>query len=438
MNDGKQTRPRSVRHRKRKQAASRARLKRVSELEVNPAAVERWFRRAHWVMVVSGLSFMMYGSVWNLLSNYLHNPLTFYVDTAHLHWNTTFPAVSLCQVVNGETVTELTEQYFGAGHDPVLDSLVIDIAFYGGTCYACEECHPGGQSVTLDCTALRNFTDIVRRHRATCEDLLTDCQWQQEPFDCCRLFLPLDTEFGRCYSVNTANFATGTGDGGLPPPRLVSNRATGPGWLRFRVLEDVQLYLHDEFSVPHAYVDRALRETVLWGMRKEIAVRVIEMENKATVDELPIWRRNCRFPWEIVDEAPPNSTTVCSFEGLTCLTERSVEIALARKQCPCLSSCVEPEYFVVHKSEDTFAESEEEEGRIVVRLLSLPYERFVRNIAKTEMDLFIALGGLIGLFYGMSLLTSIDFLINLCRFAIRALCSCLQRTLSIFFLSRML
>lgn len=35
-----------------------------------------------------------------------------------------------------------------------------------------------------------------------------------------------------------------------------------------------------------------------------------------------------------------------------------------------------------------FAENEEEEGLVIVRLLSLPYERFVRNIVKTEMDLF--------------------------------------------------
>ncbi|XP_058127139.1 sodium channel protein Nach-like [Anopheles ziemanni] len=388
----------------------------------------------------------MYGSVWNLLSIYLYNPLTFYVDTSYLHWNTTFPAISVCQVENSETIAEVSEEYFGADRDPLVDSLITDIAFYGGTCYSCEECLPGGsQSSTVDCAVLRNFSEIVLRHRAACDQLLTGCQWQRESFDCCKLFRPLDTEFGRCYSVNTANAR----------PKFVSNRATGPGQLRFRVLEDVQLYLHDEFSVPHAFVDRALRETVLWGMRKEIAVRVIETENKDTVQELPIWRRSCRFPWEVVGGAhqlyrhysfstcslecfrrtqleycncthhlmplainPPAAgevnTPVCSFEGLACLTEHSVEIAQARKQCPCLSSCVEPEYFVVYKSEDFYPELEEEEGHVTVQLLSLPHERFVRNIAKTEMDLFIALGGLIGLFYGMSLLTTIDFLINLC------------------------
>uniref|UniRef100_A0A182RPJ1 Amiloride-sensitive sodium channel n=1 Tax=Anopheles funestus TaxID=62324 RepID=A0A182RPJ1_ANOFN len=389
-------------------------------------------------MVVSGLSFMMYGSVWNLLNNFLHNPLTFYVDTA---------------------------QYFGADRDPSLDSLIIDIAFYGGTCYSCEQCHlnAGSYSALVDCAALRNFTEIVRRHRVPCEELLTDCYWQKKSLDCCRFFRPLDTEFGRCFSVNAAN----VGIMSRVPPKLVSNRATGPGWLEFRVLEDVQLYLHDEFSIPHSYVDRSLRETVLWGTRKEIVVRVIEMENKDTVHELPIWRRNCRFPWETVNEAhqlyryysfsacsiecfwktqleicncthhlmPQTLTTteyetqICSFEGLTCLTENSVDIARARKQCPCLSSCVEPEHFVVHKSDDFFAETEEDEGRVTVRLLSLPYERFVRNIAKTEMDLFMALGGLIGLFYGMSLLTTIDFLINIYLLTIRFFVSCHQRWL---------
>ncbi|KFB34912.1 AGAP000657-PA-like protein [Anopheles sinensis] len=348
-------------------------------------------------MVVSGLSYMMYGSVWNLLSIYLYNPLTFYVDTSYLHWNTTFPAISVCQVENSETIAEVSEEYFGTDRDPLVDSLITDIAFYGGTCYSCEECmSSSAASSTVDCANLRNFSEIVQRHRATCDQLLTGCQWQRESFDCCQLFRPLDTEFGRCYTVNTANAR----------PKFVSNRATGPGQLRFRVLEDVQLYLHDEFSVPHAFVDRSLRETVLWGMRKEIAVRVIEMENKDTVQELPIWRRSCRFPWEVVGggrySCPMNlvplgeplknyreglfstahqlyrhySFSTCSLEcfrrtqleycncthhlmppainppRLACLTEHSVEIAQARKQCPCLSSCVEPEYFVVYKSEE--------------------------------------------------------------------------------------
>nr|XP_049466929.1 uncharacterized protein LOC120957199 [Anopheles coluzzii] len=182
----------------------------------------------------------------------------------------------------------MADEYFGVNRDPIIDSLIIDIAFYG--------------------------------------------------------------EFGRCFSVNTANHHDLSGP---PSRRLTSNRETGPGWIGFRVLEDVQLYLHDEYSVPHAYVDRSLRETVLWGMRKEIVVRVIEMENKETVHDLPIWRRNCRFPWETVDKGIETlESQMCSFEGLTCLTEHSAEIAQARKQCDCLSSCVESEYFVVHKSEE--------------------------------------------------------------------------------------
>ncbi|XP_058063823.1 sodium channel protein Nach-like [Anopheles bellator] len=421
-------------------------------------ACERWFRRVHWVMVVPGLIYMMYGSVWNLLNNYLYNPLTFYVDTAHLQWNTTFPAVTLCQVVNTETIAELSESYFGELRDPLVDSLVTDIAFYGGACYACDQCL--AESGSLDCGALRNFSDILHRYRAPCEALLSDCHWQSQPLDCCLLFRPLDTEFGRCYGANAANAAP-VPPGTPVPPKLVSNRVTGPGGLHFRVLEDVQLYLHDEYSVPHTYVERTLRETVLWGMRKEIVVRTIEMQNRESVHDLPIERRNCRFPSEIADhdgqlysfysfsscavecfartqrdycncthhlmprplhhETPPSS--ICSFEGLACLTEHSVEIAHARKQCPCLSSCVEPEYFVVHKTENDFA-ADTEDGLVTVRLLSLPYERFVRNIAKTDMDLFIALGGLIGLFFGASLLTAIDFLLNLCYLtAFRARCN---------------
>uniref|UniRef100_A0A182FMG4 Uncharacterized protein n=1 Tax=Anopheles albimanus TaxID=7167 RepID=A0A182FMG4_ANOAL len=366
----------------------------------------------------------MYGSIRNLVSNYLYNPLTFYIDSAH---------------------------DFGADRNPLLDSLVMDIAFYGGTCYTCEECLSGA----INCSVLGSLGDLVRRYRASCEELLTDCHWQHQPIDCCQLFRPLDTEFGRCYGVNVRNSMIGGGgtteQQGPPPsmlPPLISNRQTGPGRLEFRVLEDVQLYLHDEYGVPHAYIDRTLRETILWGMRKEVVVRVIEIENRDAVAELSVERRNCRFPWELAPDRaaqlysyysfsacavecfartqryycncthhlmPRDATGMageCSLDGLACLTKHSVEIAQERKRCPCLASCVEPEFFVIHKSEEYFPE-DEQEARVTVRLLSLPYERFVRNIAKTEMDLFIALGGFMGLFFGASLLTATDFLLNL-------------------------
>ncbi|XP_049296537.1 uncharacterized protein LOC125770669 [Anopheles funestus] len=156
----------------------------------------------------------MYGSVWNLLNNFLHNPLTFYVDTAHLHWNTTFPAVSLCQIVNGESVAELTEH-----------------------------------------------------------------------------FTPVCTYY----------------------------------FLSFCFILAHQLYRYYSFS--------ACSIECFWKTQLEIC--------NCTHHLMPQTLTTTEY-----------ETQICSFEGLTCLTENSVDIARARKQCPCLSSCVEPEHFVVHKSDE--------------------------------------------------------------------------------------
>lgn len=98
-------------------------------------------------------------------------------------------------------------------------------------------------------------------------------------FDCCKMFLPLETEFGTCYTINSIN---------TKPPAsriLVSSRKTGPGQLTFALLEDVQIFIHPPNEVPHAFQDRELKQTVLWGSKKEIILKtedIIDPEKSST------------------------------------------------------------------------------------------------------------------------------------------------------------
>lgn len=39
--------------------------------------------------------------------------------------------------------------------------------------------------------------------RSTCGGLLIKCRWNGQPFDCCKNFLPLQTETGLCYTINS-------------------------------------------------------------------------------------------------------------------------------------------------------------------------------------------------------------------------------------------
>lgn len=178
----------------------------------------------------------------------------------------------------------------GPNRDYRMDNVMSDIAFYSGTCYSCEYC-TGGH---LSCPG--NFSDVLRVYRANCSSLISDCSWQGRPFECCQFFHLLETEFGKCYSINSQNSYPKTAS------KLINNRYSGPGVLRFRVKEDLQVHLHDENAVPFAYADRTLKETVLWGMNKEIIFKVTEMENNDNLHDVAINRRDCRFPWELPKE----------------------------------------------------------------------------------------------------------------------------------------
>lgn len=113
--------------------------------------------------------------------------------------------------------------------------------------------------------------------------MITNCTWDGKPFDCCSMFLPLQTEFGTCFTINSVNTN--------PPTKrhLIMNRKTGPGSLDFALREDVQIFIHPPDEVPHAFEAREIKQTVLWGSKKEIIIKLDEIIDpaKATTCKTP-------------------------------------------------------------------------------------------------------------------------------------------------------
>lgn len=95
----------------------------------------------------------------------------------------------------------------------------------------------------MDCP--RNFSEILSKFRANCENFLKNCSWNGIDFDCCAGFRPLYTETGTCYTINSALT--------LPGKELFCNRETGPGKLKMMVTEDIQLFIHHPNDVPFAF-----------------------------------------------------------------------------------------------------------------------------------------------------------------------------------------
>lgn len=48
-------------------------------------------------------------------------------------------------------------------------------------------------------------------------------------------------------------------------------------------------------------------------------------------------------------------------------------------------------------------------GAINIDIINMPSMRYQRNVAKSQLDLVVAVGGVIGLFFGASLLSMVEF-----------------------------
>lgn len=89
---------------------------------------------------------------------------------------------------------------------------------------------------------------IFCRVRGVCEKTLGECEFNGIKFDCCSQFIKIDTEIGRCYGMNSAQTIKYKGFKRL---NMKSNRITGPGLLRIKVLTECFLYTMGYYEVPN-------------------------------------------------------------------------------------------------------------------------------------------------------------------------------------------
>lgn len=344
-----------------------------------------------WCGVAVGLGIPLWSVCENLYIKFRDNSMSFTIDSAYLDFNTSFPSISLCQVFNGEKNWDLSERFYGDIRDKRIDDYLTEISYFTGACYTCELC-----DVEMNCPA--NFSDILGKFRASCRNFVKNCSWNDESFDCCEGFRPLQTETGTCYTINSALTIPKYGK------ELFCNQENGPGKLKMMVTEDIQIFIHHPNDVPFAYGERDLKDTILWGSTKEIVIKVTEIINDDTVVTIPVSQRRCRFSWESEEENvydlysfstcqtscyntaqvdlcncthhlmprnPRLGIPVCNFKGLVCLTENFMKISEIRKSCPdCVSSCEEYEYRIIYNSNE---EMGNEDGTdITISLIALP------------------------------------------------------------------
>ncbi|XP_071446778.1 sodium channel protein Nach-like [Hetaerina americana] len=392
-------------------------------------------KRLFWV-VVCGVSWyycsLFMAETWSVYQN---NPISFVVETDYLRWNTSFPAVSVCEEDNKDNVFRVVDETFGEDHDYNLDEVFREIAYFRETTYYINEFCTGN----LECpqTGLEEIAIMVR---SPCDAVFQSCRWNSKPFDCCSWFKAINTEVGTCYTINSVH---GSGNGW--DHFMVSNRSTGPGTLDIEIKVPSRVYLHSSEEVPFLNSPESSPTASGALITKRFAVH--EVRNGEDVEDIEATVRRCKFPWEAGEDSaydhysysacvvqcrvlhekrecnctPPltpgsRPDEVCNMSGMICLSQIIGKLAVLKSEwnlikngiyCPCFPSCEEIEIDTI---EEYATKAEGNARRFRMIMDRLPSERYLRNVVRGKLDLVVALGGTCGLFAGASLLSAVEFL----------------------------
>ncbi|KAG5666860.1 hypothetical protein PVAND_014868 [Polypedilum vanderplanki] len=396
------------------------------------------------------------------LDAFNNNAISFVVESSYRDWDTDFPAVFICENKNMDRVQEAADRIFGEDHDFTLEEVLSEIVYFRGESYhTIHECTGDVENINERCI-LGNYSYYASLVRSTCENTVSHCSWNDVPFDCCKYFLPISTEIGRCYALNSEQTVKPKN---FTRISLNSNRYTGPGTLKIRVLTESFMYTIGVYEVPNLVTPKTdiLQIDQFIHYKRQLSIK--NVENDPETKDVSISQRKCRFPEEnylevhkyysfsacsaqcrkdeqvrfcgcnshVMPNTDPKSH--CDINGLVCLNEHYEDLSIviaswskARKKrgvvCDCLPSCNEIDLVVVHETRDNiFDPSVDPYSIIEMSLSNLPTERYKRNVVRGKLDLVVSVGGSAGLFVGASLLSFVEIIYY---FTIRAgLFSCL-------------
>lgn len=96
----------------------------------------------------------------------------------------------------------MSSRLWGVDHDFSLEEALHELAYFRGEAYfSIQEC--ASESPPPNCI-LSNFSYYSGLVRSSCKETLDEtCQWNDLKFNCCDYFMPLQTELGMCFALNS-------------------------------------------------------------------------------------------------------------------------------------------------------------------------------------------------------------------------------------------
>ncbi|XP_044763116.1 sodium channel protein Nach [Coccinella septempunctata] len=398
-----------------------------------------WTERIFWIVccVLSWLaSILLILSAW---SDFRNNAISFVVETSYLDWDTHFPSIAVCETDNQERISEFADKTYGNPHDFNFNEIVKELVYFKGLAfYTLQMCGPNATVKHEDCDK-RDFVDFSAEVRSPCSKMFQRCVWNDQEFNCCDYFHPMDTEVGMCFGVNSIQ----TRNKKVARFPMISNKKTGPCTLHLEIKGIAFVYLLGEQEVPTltTFTTDVIQISPHIHSKRYISIR--EIENQPEVKDVSIEQRKCRFtyesPLEVHDHYSYSACCVdcrkkaqlemcgcvhhlmpnvpkhlfCDINGLYCLNMHYNNLIVLKAHwsnrtglvCDCLPSCTEFEMSVV---KDVKYGIKEDFGVVEISLLRLPSERYKRNVVRGQLDFVVSTGGITALFLGASILSFVE------------------------------
>ncbi|XP_050430662.1 sodium channel protein Nach-like isoform X2 [Adelges cooleyi] len=372
------------------------------------------------------------------------------LDTDFHNWDVQFPAITVCpkRPMVDEKVQEYVSSVYGNDTDEEtlenFTQFVIEVASLSYSNMEKFEAFSKYKWLPKD-----NLKDIAYKVVYHCEDLLYDCKFKGEPYECCVGFEPTFTEYGLCYSFNSRHVV-------LDWPWMSENYTKSSTEYVYETdtklaisfnMDNVtknplKIFIHSTDDM--LIIDSAPQH--LWTRR--IAKIFFDSKQTYTTEgarQLTIKQRKCVFPDEIplvtdhmytfsacmtqcrMDKTRNlcgcvpwfykkiNGYEYCNLDGLACIAKNIKQI-LNGLNCACELGCMNTVY-EVEKLQDAQADLVDEP--LEISFVSWPMVRYRREVLFGWVDLLVAFGGIAGLFLGFSLLSGVEILYY---FTLRACC----------------
>ncbi|KRF98011.1 uncharacterized protein Dwil_GK21926 [Drosophila willistoni] len=393
-------------------------------------------RRLFWLCVILLSGWNMTSIFILTINRYNTDSTSIGVTTTYIRWTNTFPAVSICLSKN-----RITSEFSNAvkrrvaGDAPpsyIYIRTIFDYLFVNPNNFYIkgEYCKDLNSTCGVDILDMRK--ELLAR---SCNQFVEKIYFSEKLMANCEdIFKFHELEMGYCFLAN--NLLDYKTIDLMPLKYSPSDKYRNLKLiLRSGLTYRYDLYIHSPEDVPYF-------NAVSYTIASDPSVHSFNVEEIYNNDDViyeNVNQRMCKFPTESNDKhifysfsncmsqirnemevklcnctlfanSKEDSSKYCGIKGLSCLDEANLSGKVkdfVGTTLACLPSCVEQQINYVG-SRETKSEEYPDANYVEIEIASAPSARYYRTVTQTKLDLVVAIGGVIGLFIGASLLNILE------------------------------